>query len=235
MNLSIHVPTLRGLTEEQVNKQLLYPKSEVVVFKQEPNLGHLPWLQYTFEQYGSDVLGYLHDDLIVKESDWEPKVMTEFENPSVAVCGFGGARGVGYPDIYKIPYHYTQLARAHFISNMVDGEKHGERVVIPTDVAFLDSMSIFVRRELLVKLGGWPVDRYAPSHMMDLWICLQAIRHGFRVRMVPVSIEHSGGGSGPDYPKWCETTKWGSDAAMHAHNHKEIYNEFSDMLPLEVR
>lgn len=235
MNLSIHVPTMRGLTETEVNKNLLYPKSEVVVKQQKPNLGYLPWAQYVVEEFGEDILGYIHDDLTILESDWEKWIFAEFLDPTVAVCGFGGAKAVGHPDIYKIPYHFSQLARRGFISNMIDAEKHGERVTVPTDVAFLDSMAIFIRREFLVSLGGWPVERYAPSHMSDLWICLQALRHGFRVRMVPISIEHTSGGSGPDYPEWCKTTKWGSDAAMHQHNHRMIYEEFADILPVEAR
>ena len=201
--------------------------------------GYLDKVQVAYEIFKNydinyDVLGVIHDDLTIHEDGWEKRVLAEFEDENVVVAGFGGARGVGHPDIYKVPYHFTQLARYGFISNMTDAEKHGERVTEPTDVAFLDSMALFIRRSFLASLGGWPVDRYAPSHMSDLWICLQALSHGKRVRMVPISITHTGGGAGPTYPEWCKSTKWGSDEAMHMHNSRQIYAEFRGLLPIRI-
>lgn len=200
------------------------------------NIGWLAGAQRQFERSeGFDILAYLHDDLLITEKGWDARVLHEFEDPTVAVVGFGGAKGLGHEDLYKISFHTSQLARHDFISNLDDAEHHGSRLTGVEDCAFLDSYSLFIRRSLLVETGGWPVERYAPSHLMDAWISLSALTHGYRCRVVGVAHKHFSGGAGPDYHKWAATTKWGSDAAMHTENHKVIAEEFRGFLPYEVK
>ena len=233
MKLSVHITTMRGSTLDEINTKIREPQHLTLHNHGARNPGYMPYQQNVLNEETADIIGFLHDDLTLLEP-WEERVIKEFEASDVAIVGFGGATGVGHPDIYKVPYHYTQLARANFLSNMVDAEKHGQRFTGERDIAFLDSFSMFIRREWLLSVGGYPVDRYAPSHMSDCWLCLKAWQTGNRVRLVGVSCEHTGGGAGPEYPKWCATTKWGSDEAMHQYNHRLIYEEFSSLLPFSV-
>lgn len=200
-------------------------------------LGHLPMAQKAYEELRDkcDVIGYPHDDVVVHESEWDKRVLAEFDDPKVAVVGFGGATGMGHEDIYKIPYHYTQLARVDFVSNLRDAEVHGRRNAGAEDVAFLDSFTLFVRTSFLNGQGGWPIDRYAPMHLGDAWLCLTALQKGYRVRMVGVDCSHTGGGRGAIADEWAATTKWGSYDAMHKHNHLAVYEDFRGLLPLRLR
>ena len=197
-------------------------------------VGHLPMLERTRKWPTADIIGWLHDDLTVLVDGWQEDVLAQFLMPDVAVVGFGGALGLGHPDIYKLPYALVQLARYDYMSNQDDAERHGKRFEGACDVAVLDSFAIFIRREWLESVGGWPHERYAPSHMMDAWICLKAHETDKRVRMVGVACHHESGGRGVDYPAWAATTKYGSDEEMHAANHRLIYDDFRKCLPVRV-
>jgi GT2 family glycosyltransferase len=185
------------------------------------------------ETKDADVLAYIHDDVTVYEKGWDARVLKEFENPEVGVVGFGGALQHGADQIYKLPYDYKQLARWLYKSNVDDAEVHGERFTGACDVAVVDGFAIVVRRSLLDRCGGWPVDTYPPHHNYDYWICCMAHRLGYRVRCVGVRCQHHGGGTavGAAYHQWCSGTKWGSDAAMHQAGHRLVYEEFRDVLP----
>lgn len=197
------------------------------------DVGYVATCQRAYKLTNSDVLGFLHNDITIHDAGWDVRVLHEFEDASVGIVGFGGALGVGHPDIYKIPYDYTQLARYDFISNLTDAEVHGTRVTGERDVAFLDSMALFVRRELLDRVGGWPL-HYPPMHGSDLWLCLTTRKLGYRVRMVGVSCTHKSGGKGDAYVEWIKTTKWGSDEVCHREAHKLLYHEFRGVLPVRV-
>ena len=200
----------------------------------DPGVGYLGTAQLILDAATTDIHGVCHDDVTVHEP-WQERVMAEFEEPQVVVAGFGGALALGHPDIYKIPYDYVQLARARFRSNLDDAEFHGERFTGECDVAVLDSFALFIRTEWLRGEGGWPVDRYAPSHLSDIWVCLKAWQTGMKVRLVGVACEHRSGGAGRAYPEWAATTKWKTDQAMHRENHRILYTEFNGFLPFEVK
>lgn len=120
---------------------------------------------------------------------------------------------------------------------MDDAEHHGERFVGARDVALLDGFSLIVRREILDRAGGFPVDRYPDHHVYDQWTCLMAHRLGYRVRLVGVKCHHRGGltSVSPEYQAWAAKTKWGSDAEMHTEGHKLIYEDFRGILPVRVQ
>jgi hypothetical protein len=96
----------------------------------------------------ADIIACLHDDLLIEEDGWDRRVLSHFAmNDRCGLLGFGGATGLGDPDLYQKPYEPHQLARRHFISNMRDAEAHGERVQVATQVSCLDGFSLIGRRE----------------------------------------------------------------------------------------
>jgi len=190
------------------------------------------WSGFSFDQ--PDIIGYLHSDLYILEPGWDQRVLTEFADPSVVVVGFVGATELGTDDIYRVKYDFRQLARAHVYSNLIDAEVHGEREVGSKQVAVIDSCGVFVRRQLLVRSGGWPVRAYPnSSHCSDLWLCCIARRAGLHVRMVGVACQHRSGGKGEAGSQWL--TDRGGDHAMHQAAHVATYNEFKDVLPIRIR
>eukprot|EP00919_Chromeraceae_sp_WS-2016_P009261 GHVR01021828.1.p1 GENE.GHVR01021828.1~~GHVR01021828.1.p1 ORF type:complete len:277 (-),score=25.60 GHVR01021828.1:158-988(-) len=170
-----------------------------------------------------DIMAYLHDDTIIMERDWIPKVMREFEDPSVGLVGFGGSRTHGHPDLYKIPYEISQLSRGEYMSNALDAETHGTRYEgPPIDAAVLDGFALIFRREVLEKAGGWPVNDLV-FHGYDFWGCCMTHRLGYRIRLVPIKCHHLGGRTSVGQKM--------DDGQNHAKGHRWIYDNFRDVLP----
>ena len=195
--------------------------------------GFLYKCQKGYEESTADVIGYLHADLTIHEKGWDDRVLKEFEWPTVAVVGFVGATRLGHDDIYRVPYDFRQLARGDVWSNLTDAEAHGQRDSGSRPVVVLDSCAIFVRREFLKRVGGWPIGRLPnTSHCSDLWICATAARLGRQVRMVGVSCTHASGGKGASGSKWLDAR--GGDTLLHRRAHEQVYELLRGVLPLRV-
>jgi len=187
--------------------------------------------------YRFTILAFFHDDLLIHQSLWFDRVLREFDNPEVGLVGFGAALSHGDPAMYQIPYDYQQLGRSHFLSNMDDAERHGERFAGSCDVAVLDGFSLIVRREILEKAGGWPIKQLSLNgvnaplhHCYDYWLSCMTRRLGYKIRLVGVSCQHLGGrtfvklGLGKGDANW----------QQFLHAHRYIYDEFRDVLPWSV-
>lgn len=237
MTLAIFCPSTGDHQEAMltwVNNATILPMDVTIDQQTEGDeAGFLSKCQRFYGNNQSDIHGYIHSDLLIHESGWDQRVLTEFDDPTVGVVGFVGAKRLGYEDIYKIPYSHTQLARYDVISNLTDAEVHGLRSTANHDVAVLDSCAVFVRRSLLSRAGGWPVDTYPNNaHCSDLWICLMAARLGYRIRIAGVGCTHRSGGKGEVGSKWLE--QHGTDIAHHRRAHELIYDQFRDILPLRI-
>lgn len=170
------------------------------------------------------VLMYVHDDVMIYEEGWDERVLREFADPGVGVAGFGGGRGHGRPELYRVPYSLPNLARQNYMSNTRDAEIHGERFSGERDVAILDGFALFVRRPILDKVGGWPVDKPVGYFMYSEWLCCEARRQGYRIRLVGVDCQHLGGKSSGYIPP--------TDNYEEAH--KYFYDNNRDVMPYEV-
>lgn len=184
----------------------------------------LPAYQEAFEMTKEPILSFTHDDVVIYEKGWDRRVLNCFDDSAVGVCGFGGARGHGTMDLYTSPYYLPNLARQHFMSNMRSAEKHGTRFTGERDVAILDGFALFVRRSILDKVGGWPVDKPYGYFMYSEWLCCEARRQGYRIRLVGVDCEHLGGrSSGFISPK-----------ENYEEAHRYFFDHNSDVMPYRV-
>ena len=182
-----------------------------------------------------EILCYLHTDVTIHERGWDRRLAQEFSDPKVAIVGMGGALGIGTPDLYRKPYRIEQLARQQYFSNQSDWQIHGQREEDSRDVAVVDGFCMAIRRSFLDQIGGWKWFPFA-FHMYDVAMCLQAIRHGWKVRMVGVNVTHHGGGASttPEYKRWCE--EHGTTLEReHYEPHRWVYDQFGDCLPWRVR
>lgn len=180
------------------------------------------------------ILCYIHSDVVIHEDHWLQRVEKEFQDPRVAIVGFGGATGIGLPNLYKEPYRIENLIRHNYASNQSDWQVHGTRETGSKDVAVVDGFAMCVRTEFLKQIGGW-TQVAVNFHTYDLWMSLLAIRHGWKVRMVGISVTHNGGGTStsPQYKKWCEDH--GTDMGReHAEPHVRFAREFVDVLPFSL-
>ena len=188
------------------------------------NNGVLEAYQWAFEKSHEPILAFIHDDVMIHEHEWDRRVLKEFEDPAVGLVGFGGALGHGTPDLYEVPYHLPNLARQHFMSNMRNAETHGARLTGECDVAVLDGFALFVRRSILEKAGGWPVDKPYGYWMYSEWLCCEARRQGYRIRLVGVDCEHLGGKSSGHIPTW----------PSYEEAHRYFYDNNKDVMPYRV-
>lgn len=192
------------------------------------NLGVVGSYQKLYEDSPEEILCYLHDDVIVRERGWDARILREFEDPAVAICGFGGARWHGTDDLYKVPYVLQNLRRGDYLSNVDDAEVHGERFAGETDVAVLDGYALVCRRRFLDRVSGWRrvhVDFFC----YDYAICALSRRLGCRIRMVGIRCHHRGGGTSVS-GKVKELT--GQEA--YDRSHRWFYDEFRDTMPARV-
>lgn len=127
------------------------PERRVEVVSRTEYLGTVPAFNLGVEaalDMDAEIIACLHDDFEIHDPDWVKKTVTHFRrHPACGLAGFGGAIGLGAPNIYQIPYDPMQLARVGFRSNLVDAEVHGIRSLLPERVACLDGFSQIGRKE----------------------------------------------------------------------------------------
>ena len=181
--------------------------------------------QFTYEHTLHPIIGMVHDDVVIYERGWDTRVLEEFNDPGVGVVGFAGAIGHGTPDLYSVPYHLPNLARQTFLSNLRDAPVHGQIFTRARDVAVLDGLSLFVRRTILDKVGGWPLDKPVGYWLYAEWLCCEARRQGYRIRLVGVDCEHLGGKSSAHIAK----------SPTYEEAHRYLYENNRDVLPCRVK
>jgi hypothetical protein len=185
----------------------------------------VPALQTIYAESTEPIIAYIHDDVMIYERYWDGRVLREFEDPTVGLVGFAGALGHGTPDLYTSSYHLPNLARQHFLSNMRTAEQHGARFTGECDVAVLDGLALFVRRAVLDKWGGWPVEKPYGFWMYSEALCCETRRQGLRIRLVGADVDHLGG----------KTSSVANVTDSYDNAHAYFYDHNRDVMPFDVR
>lgn len=153
--------------------------------------------QEIYEKTREGIIGYIHDDVLICEHGWDRRVLKEFNDPTVGMVGFFGARRHGAPDMYKGEFDPYKMGRYHTLSNFIKTEKggtnaeeHGTRFEGEADVSVFDGCAIFVRREVLNKCGGWPQGTPCSYWIYDYNMSCESRRHGYRNRYIGVKACH---------------------------------------------
>lgn len=182
----------------------------------------------------ADVLIYLHADVTIHDPEWVARIIRLFENENCVAAGFGGATGLGHPNLYKKRFQISNLARVGYASNQDDWQVHGTYFTGDRRVSVLDQFCMAIRVEWLRDHGGWPVS-YCNHHMLDAFIACEAARDNREVWQCGVSCLHSGGGTSTSslyrYASWLHD---GSLEGDHITPHLWIWNTYRDVLPLEI-
>src|SRR3990167_8860449 len=189
-----------------------------------------------YEKCLSEVLLFIHDDVVCREPEWDLRLMAEFiADPAVAVVGFGGALWHGLPDLYKVPYQLQQLQRGDYRSNVDDAEVHGERFTGRCNVAVLDGFALAVRRSFLDRIGGFAkISEGCNFFNYDYALCALARRYKQKIRMVGIKCHHRGGAT---------SVQHGKESSVKQYIHQETYdkshawfaNEFRQEMPARVK
>lgn len=184
----------------------------------------VPALQSIYESTTEEILGHPHDDTVVFEKGWDQRVLSQFDDPRVGVVGLAGSLGHGHPSLYQGDYNLPNLARQHFLSNMRSWKTHGYHFTGERDVAVLDGCALFVRRTVLDFVGGWISAKPYGYWLYSEWLCCEARRQGYKIRLVGIDFEHLGGKSS------------GHIATVPSYDeaHRFLYDNNRDMLPYRV-
>ena len=186
-----------------------------------------------------NIIAFLHDDCTIDEDGWDAKIDYHFHRyPNCGLLGFGGALGLGTPDLYKRPYQLQQLARVQFFSNMSEAEHHGQRTTQPRRVAVLDGFAQVFRRSAYVNMGGWrdALDAGITFHMYDAWAACRMWELGWETWLLPLACSHHGGltSVSQEYDAWLRAKGVEGDAEVHTKAHEVIYERFRNVLPIRV-
>jgi len=195
-------------------------------------------VEYAALEMDADVVACLHDDVAIYERDWAAKVVKWFDaRAQCLLLGFGGATGLGDPDIYKKLYAPHQLARRNFVSNMKDAEAHGKRVEHPTRVACLDGFSQVGRASFMRGAFKKLVEMGVRHHAYDAALGAFAKRAAGEAWMLPIYCHHHGGLTAvgdPRYQDWAKTQHPEGDEGFWKEAHEKVYEELRDVLPIDV-
>lgn len=189
-----------------------------------PNMEIMDAYHAALRKTTSDILGYVHDDVICLDCNWRERVLNEFDDPYVDLVGVAGATQHGEKRMYLEPFHIPNMVRVDFRSNMVNAEAHGTRLTGSMNAVVLDGMAFFVRRSLLDSIS-WPFDTPINYFLYMEWLCCMARRLKRKIRVVGVSIEHLGGRTSGMNPNF---------KPQYEEEHRFLYESFRDVLPARV-
>lgn len=219
-----------------------FPFVNIQVYRFEENVGVTKAFNKGIELAKSgccpaDFIYFSHSDVLIEEAEWDVKLFKWLDQlTSVGVIGFGGAKGIGSPDIYKSEYVIWQLARRNFVSNMRDAEQHGRRMINEIEpVAVLDGFSLIASVEMLDSIGGF--DEHYIFHNYDNDLCIRSILAGYSNFVLNIKCHHMGGitSTRSDYDNWLHTHNINGDGEIHAEAHVYMYNKFKGHLPIYIR
>jgi hypothetical protein len=198
------------------------------------------WIEDVDGLEDDDILGFLHDDVVLLSLDWPEKVRAMFRYfPRVGLVGFGGASGLGHPDIYKVPYELNQLQRYGFASAMTDWEVHGSELIeggAMFPAAVVDGFSMFFRVSAYRAIGGWEqcLADGLPFHMYDAWASCALLEKGWLTAVAGVRCTHFGGRTSttPEYQEWCRKNGYRDGQDLFDRAHRTFYERFRSVLPV---
>ncbi len=180
---------------------------------------------------------FSHSDVEMLVPGWDVRLrelLELAESRNAGVSGMFGAKGIGTPDIYRVPYHYTQLVRwgCHTVESMVDA---GGTLVTEdlTPCMVLDGFSLILSTEMISAVGGFDHERYPVHHCYDQRICLKSHFAGYNNFVLDLDCKHHGGMTST-HEKWAEAMGT-TDLKIHRAAHKVFYEEFRGQLPVSVK
>lgn len=205
------------------------------IIRNDTNVGVRPALNQIFEKATGDIIIYTHNDVEFFEEGWDDKVREAFfENTEAGIVGAYGAKGIGTNDIYQTPYQMQQLARNFCVSGArMDKAIHGFRNLNAEfeNVAVFDGFFMAIKKELLVKTGGFS-NILPQHHNYDNLICIQSIENGYENIVIPLDVEHLGGRT-DTREDWAKDMGKGK-ADIHADAHPPLWEYGKGKLPIMI-
>lgn len=211
---------------------------DVRVIRNPENVGVYPTFQQGYDHTDTQFIFYSHNDVQMIEWGWDEKLarlLRTLETPGV--CGMFGAKGIGTHDIYKAPYHYTQMMRWDCITvqSMLDA---GARLIMADyeRIMVLDGFSLIVNSDMIRSAfafgGRFDHERFPVHHMYDQDICVTSHYGGFKNYVLDIDCRHHGGVTSTR-ERWAEPLG-STDLKIHREAHRVFYEKWRGRLPVSV-
>ena len=206
--------------------------SNVTIHRLPVNLGALEGFHAGIEfarcEFGDfDTYTLIHDDLVLRESHWDTRMLSDYETfNNVGIAGIGGAtHGVkvnGY--------------REGFASNMGDAHIHGAHITNTCYAAVFGSYFMSISHKLLSQFEDF---RFSPelqhSHFFDLDVCCESLTRGFTNLLVPIACDHLASVSHGS-PEWAELLDKSStdNTTLMTKNATVFKEKWKDRMPISI-
>lgn len=227
----------------------IMPKDKVRYIRNAENTGVLPTFKQGFEKTDSDIICFIHNDVLLHHENWVQQVINAFENnPKLGLAGIFGAVGVG-----------ENGGRIRSMSQMLGKEwgkcecheiawqHHSEFLDGMHPAVILDAVGLFFSREAANSLiqsdmfDSWR----ALNHFHDRTMPLKLIDRGFKIATIGLQFDHWSGATANSSEKWRDVArKWcekqglpitdAPDHDMYLAAEKQFFNEFGKRLPCMV-
>lgn len=226
-----------------------FPK-EVRIIKNKENSGVLATFKQGFQETDSDIVGFIHNDVLLHGENWVKQVIDAFTTvPKLGLAGIFGAVGVGdNGGRIRSQSNMLGLEWGKCGCHEVAWQHHSEFMPTISPAAILDGVGMFFSRDAANSLMATDMfDAWrAPHHFYDRIIPLKLIDRGFRVATVGVGFDHWSGATANSSEKYAETCrKWleatgnlieGAPMDQQVYNiaERQFFNEFGHRIPCYV-
>lgn len=183
-----------------------YIASKTKVVRAEKNIGVYPifWEALKYIDQDTEIVAFLHSDLIVAEKGWDKRVIEAFEsNSRLALIGFvgsneidyNGGRGLGTTSNFQGGTYSEETNPEDnpepktWISS--PAEAHGKRNVGISKAAVVDGCAMIFRREVLESIDQRP--DYPPHHFYDRLLSCEVQERGWEVAVLGIACDHISG------------------------------------------
>lgn len=197
-------------------KKLLRPNVSYQYIRNEQNLGVIAAFVQATDHAVSDIICFIHNDVLIQESQWEKKIEHYFDNdPKLGLAGLLGGNGV-HPDGGRMNVVSNMLGKEWGkcdICHTVAALHHGSQMTDISPAIVLDGVGLFFRRtcleEIIAKTTALDETVRAPHHWYDRNLTLNATRLGWHVAVIGVAFDHWSGATANSSTKYHETAmKW---------------------------
>lgn len=146
-----------------------------------------------------DTIAFFHCDTIIRESDWDYRVLDEFSrDPKLALVGFLGSAGCDINGMYAAPIVRNFKGDVYHRWNgekLDSGYQTGLILRESKPAAFLDHCALVFDIKHLKTLKPQR-GNYSPWHYYDRILCLLVLEAGLHIKYVGVLMDHFCNGTG---------------------------------------
>lgn len=201
--------------------QSLRHPSSVSYHRNTENLGLIKALNQGWRLARGEFVCFLHNDTEVREPRWLERLAQALDaDPSVGLAGLYGARRIRGDGRYVGRTIVHCLAEAPTLRGPV------------AEVAAVDGVCLFLRRELLERLGGFD-EGYGFFHGYDKDLSFAVRETGRRCVVVNAPFVHHGGGTRTNF--FTGLARAGDDLAHRQEAGARFAGKWAHRLPCDVR